>query len=237
MTQGVVYIASGDRYVEEAVYSAHSLRAHSPQLPIVLFSDRDVADSPFDEVRIVPTRHHRPKVDYLSESPFERTLYLDSDTRVVRPLDEMFALLDRFDMAMAHCFARRRQQYVEKIPEYAAIPYSFPEMNSGVILYAMSAGSKNLFAAWREVYYRYQSVTQGWDQPSLRVALWQTQLALATLPVEYNVRSQGVRDRTWRALRKGGAPDAMLPRVLHWHGLNSPQWWHRFSPKYRQYKF
>ncbi len=38
--------------------------------------------------------HIRSKVDYISETPFQRTLYLDADTRVCEDLTHMFELLD-----------------------------------------------------------------------------------------------------------------------------------------------
>ena len=46
--------------------------------------------------------HTRSKVDCLHRSRFARTLYLDADIRVIHDISEMFIVLDRFDIALAH---------------------------------------------------------------------------------------------------------------------------------------
>ena len=38
----------------------------------------------------------------MAETRFERTLFLDADTRVMAPLGDLFDVLKRFDCAMAH---------------------------------------------------------------------------------------------------------------------------------------
>jgi lipopolysaccharide biosynthesis glycosyltransferase len=238
MSRGIIYIAFGERYVAEAIHSARSARRHSPLLPIVLFTDRATQDVSFAEVRVVPMTHMRAKVDYLINTPFEQTLYLDSDTQVVQDLSDMFGLLERFDVAMAHDFSRRRKDFAQRIPAYGAIPYAFPEMNSGVILYNRSAATQRLLQRWQELFYLHKDITRGWDQGTLRIALWESEVRLHTLPVEYNVRPQGVRNRVAKGARAGrDYSNQMAPQILHWHGLHERKWWHRFSPKYTAYRF
>lgn len=236
-SRGVVYVAFGNRYVAEAVYSAHSLRRHCPGLSTVLFTDKPLAETPFDEVKVVEVGHIRAKVDLLAQSPFERTLYLDSDTRVVYDLSDVFDVLDRFDLALAHDFARKRQTMASRIPEYAAIPYAFSEFNGGVILYGRSPGATRFLELWRQRFHQYKDQTQGWDQASLRVAAWESGAQIMTLPPEFNVRSAAVRRRVGKSVAAGTNPGVMVPRVLHWHGLHEEKWWHRFSPKYRGFKY
>jgi lipopolysaccharide biosynthesis glycosyltransferase len=93
-------------------------------------------------VRVAEVGHIRAKLDLLAQSPFDESLYLDSDTRVVYDLRDVFDVLDRCDVAMCHDFARKRSTMAQLVPEYAAIPYAFPEFNGGVILYSRSEAAR-----------------------------------------------------------------------------------------------
>ena len=104
---GVVFIASGAFHAAAAAEAAKSIRATNPWLAIDLFTDVEMKSELFDRVLKIANGHLRSKVDYLAASRFERTLYLDSDTRVVEDLLPLFALLDRFDLALAHSHQRR----------------------------------------------------------------------------------------------------------------------------------
>ena len=43
----------------------------------------------------IQANHLRAKVDYMDQSPFLNTVFLDSDTVIVRNCDDMFDLLER----------------------------------------------------------------------------------------------------------------------------------------------
>jgi hypothetical protein len=113
--------------------------------------------------------HPRIKVDLLHESPFKRTLYLDSDTEVVGDISDLFDLLDRFDVGLAHDFTRKRLRWSRAIPEYSEIPYGLSEMNGGVILLGHGPGARQFLQLWQTYFHRYKVVTRGWDQASLRI--------------------------------------------------------------------
>jgi hypothetical protein len=105
----------------------------------------------FDRVVKIANGHLRSKVDYLAASRFERTLYLDSDTRVVEDLLPLFALLDRFDLALAHSHQRRgaRQNIFWGQP----LPEAFPQINGGVILYRQNREVQELMESWKRAYH------------------------------------------------------------------------------------
>jgi hypothetical protein len=184
---GVVFVATGDDYVEAARLSALSVRRSNPTLPIALFCDcapRIGAEAdPFSVVHPVSQPHRRSKVDYLPHTPFERTLYLDADVRVVSDLSEVFGVLDRFDVALAHAHARNHRS--TNTPWRVAIPRGFPQFNGGVIAWRRSERTQAFLRAWRDAYHE-----SGFrkDQVTLRELLWLSDLRIATLPPEYNLR-------------------------------------------------
>lgn len=205
---GVIYVATGAEYAALAVASAESLRGQEPGLAIDLYTDSPEASGlgVFDQVHPVPEPHPRAKLDCLPLSRFGRTLFLDSDTRVLAPLGDLFDLLDRFDLALAHD-VRRRSDLVRE-DGGAGTPYAFPQMNSGVMLYRRSPAMLTFLAEWRE-HYRAEGELR--DQITLKRLLWQSDLRFYVLPPEFNLRRVTMLD-AWEPL------DA-VPTILHSHRL------------------
>lgn len=203
---GVVYVATGAEHIASANRSVRSVRRHSPNLPVALFTDAKalgVAVSPlFDQVIDLVRPHPRSKVDCLWQSPFERTVYLDSDTEVVADISGMHEILDRFDIALAHAHARYRP--ATRASWTTAIPETFPQFNSGVIAFRGTEATRALLKDWSEAYASAGFVK---DQVTLRELLWRSDLRIATLPPEYNVRYRKYLVM-WRN-------DEALPRILH----------------------
>ena len=93
----------------------------------------------------VAAPHIRAKVDYLPETPFAETLYLDTDTRVLGDLGDLFRLLERFELALA------QRAHVPASPAPAvwrhAVPSSFPQAQQrGPALPLVAGGAR---ASWR----------------------------------------------------------------------------------------
>src|SRR5437879_782202 len=83
-SRGFVYIAFGQDYVEEAAASARSVRALH-QYPITLITDKQPAQhvgTVFDTVRVETLRRDYSDKILMGTSPYERTIFLDSDTVV-----------------------------------------------------------------------------------------------------------------------------------------------------------
>lgn len=182
-TCGVVFIASGAFHATAAAEAAKSVRATNPWLAVDLFTDVEIAFDLFDNIVRIPKGHLRSKVDYLSASRFARTLYLDSDTRVVDDLGPLFALLDRFDFALAHSHQRRGTR--QNVFWRAALPEAFPQVNGGVILYRQNHAVQEFLKDWKRAYHE---AGFKWDQVTLRELIWNSDLRFYVLPPEYNVR-------------------------------------------------
>jgi hypothetical protein len=222
---GYLYIAYGKAFTKEALLSIESLRRFT-QIPIALYTDQE-PDS-FDEnqkkfikenISIfanMKANHLRAKVDYMDQSPFENTVFLDSDTVIVRNCDDMFDLLDRFDVAIVNDYARKRKKYSDIVPEYGEIPYAFSEANSGVIAFNNSTRTQTFLKMWKEYFYKYFRETNGWDQISFRISLWKSNINLHHMPFEYNVRSKENREKQRRYKHEFGE-DHMESRIVHIH--------------------
>ena len=199
---GVIYITSGAFHTAAAASAARSVRETNPWLAIDLYTDEANAEGPFDRVVAFSGGHHRSKVDYLAQTRFRRTLYLDSDTRVVADLKPMFELLSRFDLAIAHAHARNagRQTAIWR----QEIPEAFPQHNGGVILYRGEGKALKFMEAWSAAFHQ---AGFKWDQITLRELMWTSDLAIYVLPPEYNVRYRKYLD-IW-------TDREAVPKILH----------------------
>ncbi|MCP9890283.1 hypothetical protein KBY57_04290 [Cyanobium sp. Aljojuca 7D2] len=210
---GVVLVATGVHHRALALQAARSVRRHCPGLPVVLFSDAEGCQvlagqcgptACVDDVIPLADSHRRSKVDALAHSPFTRTLYLDADTRLVADVRDVFALLDRFDIALAHAHARNRP--ATQAVWRQVLPDAFPQFNSGVIAWRRNPATQALLKAWPH-HYRQAGFRK--DQVTLRELLWQSDLRIATLPPEYNIR---YRKTLWLWRH---SPEEARPRILH----------------------
>lgn len=189
---GVVYVATGQAFVDEAMVSAHSVRRHMPDLPIALFTDLERLESqppdPFSHVYLLQHVTHSclDKMYPLLDTPFEKTLFLDTDTYVCDRLEDVFAALDHYDIATVH--PPYRVQY-----QLPGIPECFPEPNTGVIAYRRSSEALEVLERWPKEYQRQQASTikPHHDQHSLRAALYGAKARHLVLPNEYNFRTIG----------------------------------------------
>jgi sulfur relay (sulfurtransferase) DsrF/TusC family protein len=200
---GVLFVATG-AYALAAHEAAASIRKHSPDLGIQLFTDcLDIPDGIYDHIAPITNPHMRSKVDFISQSRFERTLYLDTDIRIVEDISEMFSLLDRFDIAVAHAHLRNHSSTSQLWR--CEIPDSFPQMNGGIILFRNSPQVMQLLGDWSTA---YKEAGFKKDQVTLRELLWLSDLRIATLPPEYNIRYPKYL-KVWKQ-------HEARPRILHY---------------------
>lgn len=188
---GVIYSVSGaSRNRLECIFSAQSVKKNHKDIGITVFSDEPNEDllkkeDYFDYVKILEDPNRRSKLDAVLNSPYERTLFLDNDTQLLKPvLHEGFRLLDNFDIALSHAPLLRVGTIIEDIPS------AFPEFNSGVIFFKNSVCVRKVMKRWRDDFHKQNIRTKYGrrDQPYLRRALWESSLRIATLLPEYNSR-------------------------------------------------
>ncbi|NNF23885.1 MAG: hypothetical protein HKN63_03635 [Rhodobacteraceae bacterium] len=203
---GVIYVATGPEYLDLARRSLVTLKKTNPSLAADLFTDAPEAakGAGFDRVHRIDTPHARSKIDCMGLSRFERTLYLDCDTLVLAPFGELFRLLERFEIAVAHD-VRRLSGLIQQGHAHAT-PYAFPQMNSGVVLYRKSEVMERFLAEWAK---RFRASGVARDQIILKDLLWESDIRFYVLPPEFNLRRVTLLD-AWEPL------DAR-PTILHSH--------------------
>lgn len=186
--QGILYVVTGERYIREAMESARSARKCMPELPLAIFCDDEslVEREYFTHVATLenPEYSFFDRIRAMNDSPFEKTLFLDSDTVVIEPCLEIFDLLERFDIAAAHAPVR-------VIHQLDACPECFPEFNCGVIAYRNSAEVRQVLSRWESLYRSQGELEKAplHDQPAFRQVLYESSLRLTMLPPEYNLRT------------------------------------------------
>lgn len=188
--EGIVYVATSRRFLDEARAATIHLRRHHPTLPVCLVSDcAENEPEPFwdDLVPVRDAAHgFRDKI-LMGLCPYRRFFYLDTDARVIAPIGEVFELLRRFDFAGHQLF----EGHDCPLP---GIPDAFPEFNGGVLGFARSGRMDGFFAKWMERFDAYYSLNTGGsyhysnasDQKSLRQTVWESGASVAVLGPEYD---------------------------------------------------
>jgi len=187
--RGIIYVATGSKYLAEAEHSARSVKRVSPKIPIAIISDFIPSSNIFDVKLTISNPEYSFVHNFLAltRSPFEKTLSLDTDTFAIEPIDEIFELLDRFDIAAAAEPAR----YLYPI---TSVSTAFPELNTGVILYRRNKAILELIQQWDELYRSEIAlkISMGippWhDQLSFTRAIYCSKVNFFMLPPEFNAR-------------------------------------------------
>ncbi len=194
----MLYIAYGRRHLDEAVHSCRSLKRVHPEMMIHLVtSEADLAERGgelrglFGSCSVHPDirRTFRDKIVGMQQTPFERTLYLDSDTELLERVDDMFDILGKFEFA----YCRDTVRYAMPAPQVPAI---FSEPNGGVLAYRKCAAGDELLARWLKINDEEEAAYKKLhgpeavyvDQGALRMALYESDIRQYVFGSEYNLR-------------------------------------------------
>lgn len=159
--KGALYVAFGPAFLAMALYSAASLRKRDPSVGIALMTNQHpserlkdatalfvdrwlVSDLPNSQNRGIKTR---PDL----HTPFEETVYLDCDTIVLRPLDDLFLTMQWFDVG-ARLHPHPRVKGNEILGGVSA--QRLPHWNGGVVAFRSTSGATALFQEWHKAHRR-----------------------------------------------------------------------------------
>jgi Nucleotide-diphospho-sugar transferase len=150
MKRGIIYLASGGRsYLGELLTSFKSLRRWEPTLPVTVFSKFALPPgmAHCDSQPITSLENpFKIKVLTLAQSPYEETLFLDTDTTVRRPLGPIFDQLGGHDFAAANSHEA----------DWSVKPAKFMHLvkpgdyNTGVLLYRKSESMLRFLKKWED---------------------------------------------------------------------------------------
>lgn len=181
MSQGVLYKATGDSYVKEAEHSAKTVKRHSEELQTAIITDTEVSSDNFDLV-IGPTdplpSDNSSNILYPDSSPFDRTIYLDTDTHVCEDLSSTIDLLDEFQLGVTLATSRHA------VPTHSGV---FSGYSGGILVFDDSDIANNFHKLWYDTYWRFREkkgITR--NQPSLSYAILNSEADFITLPGEFN---------------------------------------------------
>jgi hypothetical protein len=197
MNIGFLYSATGTKHVREALHAAQSVRRLHPEAGCIIYtSEEDIAEhgtqlrETFTQVlpHPDPRRDFRDKIPPLIDSPFERTLFLDSDTELLMRVDDLFDLLTHYELLYCRDTTRYNMPATE-------VPPAFSEPNTGVLAIRKTPTTTALLQDWLT---RYDSGHATWtaagkpgtyhDQGPFRSALWASSVQHYCIAEEYNLR-------------------------------------------------
>jgi hypothetical protein len=152
---GFLTMAFGhDRYFRQAENMALSLKRHMPDIPLAIVTDRKEVDAAFDIVIAMKPFSKAGvvhKVDLYNYSPFQETLFIDSDCIITRPFVKELTDIRQYDFTPVVGRYLRRGETDSGIVDLAAAldhlnAESFPKFNGGVYFFKKSSLAKQVFA-------------------------------------------------------------------------------------------
>jgi hypothetical protein len=128
-------------------------------------------------------------------SPFDKTIFLDSDTVILKSLDSADYILQRYDIALkinSH-IQKNEIKFDNRIKEHK-VYMNLPSWNSGVILFRKGDVAKNFFKQWNAYYHEMELPT---DQTSLVKVVMNTKCGFFSLDDRWNSAGPSFCRRKW----------------------------------------
>lgn len=166
MKRGVLYMLWGTKCDEELERSKASVERLGLQTHVVRIESRG------------DTLHQKSKMDEIS--PFDETLFLDTDTLALLELSYGFEMATRHGLAMTIAPASNAAVQTP-MPD---MPADLVQYNTGVIFFTKTPAVRKLFARWRE---NCDGKSYN-DQPPFARAVYETNVAPFVLPMTWNYR-------------------------------------------------
>jgi hypothetical protein len=206
-----MYSCSGERSVVQGLRSADSSLRHN-HVPHVMFASPEPSEQ-IDGLSVEPfepsDNPYADKIANMRRAPFERTIYLDTDTFVLDEIVHVLELLDGYDLAVARAPGYRGLFDPE-------VPAAFTELNTGVVAWRESEETAAFLEDWHDTYVAWlqdepfpgaANARGKADQPAFRRCAWKHRMRTMVLPPEYNYRT--------------GVPGTVVGPVRVIHGRHS----------------
>lgn len=194
MNRGIVYIAIGKKYLEMSIASARSLNTQQsiaiitdtyldcvlPENAWIIYVRNESNLSPIQFSAYLKTR-----LDQIS--PFDQTLFLDSDIRAVQDFKGIWDWLGNgISIAKAYNPIRADINYPSSEQNYTkhlmSVADSFVQYNSGVFLFSKTSEMKSFFNEWTNQWKLYRDC----ENMALTRVLVNSDTPICRLPNRYN---------------------------------------------------
>jgi hypothetical protein len=191
---GVFYVAAGQKYVDEACNSATSLKKINSSIKIAIACNQKPEKLDlFDQIILVnETVNSRNegllfKTKYLyALSPYQKTMFIDTDTFFIGDIESGFAILDYFDISMT---LDPPDTYYPTSSSGEKI--NCKPVNTGVIFFKKNEANNFLFEEWLRIYSTKLAQNphiRESDQTSCTEALMHSSSRFYPLSTEWNTR-------------------------------------------------
>ncbi len=193
MSKGVVYNSVQSKsHVIEARKSVASVRKFHPDWRVAIHTDRNRVHSEYDDVipcdlALSNANHpYRAKIEAMIHSPYDETLYLDTDTELRKPIDHVFEVFPDYDMASCYAMGKsygHTPAYLDCMAEY----------NAGVIFWKKTKRTDDFFQQWLRYFDENKNLSPPpTDQFSFMLAVHKNpHFRVAMLSIHYNQRHYG----------------------------------------------
>lgn len=228
ITKGVIYTAGGtQRYVDEAIFSAQTLKKHNSSLGTTLFTSiNNVKSKYFDNIIYQePIKHSQKyKIENMLNSPYDYTLYLDADTQVLSNIEELFDFLLIYDLGITNrvkCKWSANPVFIDYIDKKC--------YNGGFLLFKKNRKVDEFISAWLDKMNinkddEIKAGTSTGDQVPLNELFFDEDLP-TKIGLNYVIlpnKIYNARPWLWKQAKKDGEYDNI--KILHASGLNKSKY-------------
>jgi alpha-N-acetylglucosamine transferase len=188
MTSGYLYIAIGEMFRHEAERSSRSLRRFTSNPVCLITDDPEYTSDQFDQIIYVDDigKSFEVKIVGMQLSPFDKTVFLDSDTFVCNPIDNIFEFLEYFDIAITTYLNGHSENFWRQYkPDYhLKLKGILHEFHTGVVGFNKNSSVTKFFATWLAIHKELKMYA---DMPTFREAFLKFPVRIGILPHEYNL--------------------------------------------------
>lgn len=217
--EGVLYYCNKSRkHFGELMHSVKSLKSHNPDIKVALFTDRSLKSNLYFDYIFPTSKCIHPlqaKVLAIANSPFENSLFLDVDTEVVKPIENLFKHLVSNEL----CLSRELSVDFSQRPPKLLGFQKKNEFNTGLLLYKQTPLVKEFFAQWKKAVFSLnpKKIELGvLDDQTVFNDLYNKKYPKPTItPLDNTV--YGVRYWAYHALDEAKKNEIV---IKHWHMLN-----------------
>ena len=228
LQEGVLYSLFGNNAVlfKELSISLNSLKSHNSGIQICLVTNNPnipvSIKRKIDKIILLQENLHFYKLKVLAflQTPFERTIFLDLDTKIQGNISELFEFLKLYDIAIAHdplCDWSKE--------DYFLAYFNLMNYNTGVLAYRKNNNTTNFFKSWLSSFINQDDKVflsndkrwddQDWFNKLIHEEKKHHQLGLKLLEIPNTIYNS--RPWIWKALKNEGIK--RRTKITHSHNL------------------